>query len=72
MRPSQPVHYSAYKDGIIYIEDVVRGQWSAHKREVVIKQTAETDAMRSERFPVKTYVEREPGSGGKESAESPL
>jgi predicted phage terminase large subunit-like protein len=39
---------------------------------MVIKQTAQTDALRSERFPVKTYVEREPGSGGKESAESTI
>lgn len=54
------------KDGTSYIEDVVRGQWDAFTREARIKQTAEAD--NSERI-VETWVEQEPGSGGKESAE---
>jgi len=53
--------------GRIVVADVIRGQWSAHNRATVIKQTAEADAKRGS---VSTWVEQEPGSGGKESAES--
>lgn len=49
------------------IMDVVKGQWSAHRREARIKQTAESDGRN-----VKIWVEQEPGSGGKESAESTI
>jgi predicted phage terminase large subunit-like protein len=52
-------------DGVFYVEDVVRGQWSAGQREKVIRQTAEADTRR-----VKVWAEQEPGSGGKESAEN--
>jgi predicted phage terminase large subunit-like protein len=52
-------------DGRWYIKDVVRGQWAAPKREAVIKQTAETDGRG-----VTIWIEQEPGSGGKESAEA--
>lgn len=52
-------------DGIFYVEDVVRGQWSVHERERVIKQTAEVDSYRG--F-VEIWEEQEPGSGGKDSA----
>lgn len=45
--------------------DVVRGQWAAPQRERVIRQTAELDGTG-----VEVWVEQEPGSGGKESAES--
>jgi predicted phage terminase large subunit-like protein len=48
------------------IADITRGQWGAHNRETVIKQTAQADAMLGL---VDTWVEQEPGSGGKESAE---
>lgn len=47
------------------IADVVRGQWSASVRERIIKDTAGMDGPG-----VRVYVEREPGSGGKESAEN--
>lgn len=57
-------------EGHYYIEDVVRGQWSALAREEIMKQTAEQDAMKYGKFSVNIYVEQEPGSGGKESAES--
>jgi predicted phage terminase large subunit-like protein len=50
-------------DGIFYICDVVRGQWSAHEREKRIRATAEQDGRS-----VAIWVEQEPGSGGKESA----
>lgn len=53
-------------EGEIYIEDVVRGQWSAFEREKIIKQTAILDR---ERYGlVHIWIEQEPGSGGKESA----
>ena len=54
--------------GLFYIENVVRGQWSALEREQVIRQTAELD--RSRYGNVAVWIEQEPGSGGKESAEA--
>jgi predicted phage terminase large subunit-like protein len=53
--------------GIFTIEDVVRGQWAAGQRESVIRQTAESDGRS-----VPVWVEQEPGSGGKESAEATI
>ena len=61
------------KDGLIYIEDVVFGWWSAHEREAKILQTAQRDSVvYGSPFVVKIYIEQEPGSGGKESAENTL
>jgi hypothetical protein len=63
---------SKMRDKTFVIEDVIRGQWGALRREQLIKQWA--DATRealmrtSVRFTV--VVEQEPGSGGKESAEA--
>jgi predicted phage terminase large subunit-like protein len=48
--------------------DVVRGQWSAGKREAVIKQIADLDRQRFGNVGI--WVEQEPGSGGKESAQN--
>jgi predicted phage terminase large subunit-like protein len=53
------------EDGCFYVLDVVRGQWSAAPREKAIRATAELDGK-----PVEIWIEQEPGSGGKESAES--
>ena len=53
------------KDKRYIVLDVVRGQWAASKREQVIKATAESDGTA-----VEIWIEQEPGSGGKESAES--
>lgn len=47
--------------------DVVTGRWQAPEREAIIKQTAESD--RALYGHVDIWVEAEPGSGGKESAE---
>jgi len=58
------------KDGTFTVVDVRRGQWSALDRERMIKQTAEID--RQKYRVVKIFVEQEPGSGGKESAESTI
>jgi len=52
-------------DGRFWILDVVRGQWGAPERERMIRQTAQADGV-----PVPVWIEQEPGSGGKESAES--
>lgn len=49
------------------VSDVRHGQWSYHERETRIRQQAEIDNVA---YPgTKTWVEQEPGSGGKESAE---
>jgi predicted phage terminase large subunit-like protein len=48
-----------------FIENVVCGQWSALQRERIMRETAERDGPK-----VKIYLEQEPGSGGKESAEA--
>jgi phage terminase large subunit-like protein len=56
------------RDGTFVVADVRRGQWSAIDRERVIKRTTVTD---HELYPMtRFYVEQEPGSGGKESAEA--
>lgn len=49
------------------IIDVKRGQWATDERERIIRQTAEADGSI-----VSIYMEQEPGSGGKESAESTI
>lgn len=54
-------------DGRFAITDVVRGQWSAFDRETRIKTVTANDAIDWGR--VVTWIEQEPGSGGKESAE---
>lgn len=52
-------------DGVYYIEDVVRGQWSPGERDRVIKQCAELD-------PPETHIwlEQEPGSSGVDSVQA--
>lgn len=57
-------------EGLYYVVDVKKGQWSANAREQVIKQTAELD--RGQYGHVQIWVEQEPGSGGKESAENTI
>ena len=52
-------------DGRFAVLDVVRGQWSALNREHHIVRTATRDGI-----DVGIWVEQEPGSGGKESAEA--
>lgn len=55
------------KNGTYIIADVVRGQWSAPAREHKMKLVAEADGPK-----VHIWVEQEPGSGGKESAEGTI
>jgi predicted phage terminase large subunit-like protein len=57
------------KDGTFVIGDVKRGQWGALEREKNLLRTVENDAVALE-FNYSIYVEQEPGSGGKESAEN--
>jgi phage terminase large subunit-like protein len=59
-------------NGIFYIEHVVRGWYNAADREKVILQTAMSDDSKYGRHNVETYIEQEPGSGGKESAEATM
>jgi predicted phage terminase large subunit-like protein len=60
-------------DGTVYVEDVVRGQWSAGTREKTILETARQDALKyGGNSAVRIWVEQEPGSGGKDSAEATL
>lgn len=54
---------------LIFVEDVVTGQWSAGKRNRMMHTTAESDAAKHNNR-VRIFHEQEPGSGGKESAES--
>jgi predicted phage terminase large subunit-like protein len=73
-KAASPVEASAFTVGVkmsrltgnrLLIEDVKRGRWSSNERENIIKQTAEADGRK-----VTVWVEQEPGSGGKESAEA--
>jgi hypothetical protein len=57
-------------DGTFVIEDIARGRWSTLDREQRIKMQAQLDAKNCKNITI--YVEQEPGSGGKESAENSL
>jgi predicted phage terminase large subunit-like protein len=62
-------------DGTFVIENVTRGRWSALEREQIIKRLAQLDkqALRQWRkWDYRVIIEQEPGSGGKESAESSI
>lgn len=56
----------AVHEGIYYVINMTRGQWSALKRETAIECCAERDRQQ---FPgIQIWVEQEPGSSGVESA----
>jgi predicted phage terminase large subunit-like protein len=55
------------RDDTFVVLDVKRGQFGTDKREKVIKAYAEADGTN-----VPVYIEQEPGSGGKESAEATI
>jgi predicted phage terminase large subunit-like protein len=65
---SAGVLFAKDTDGIYYLEDVVKGQWSSHTRNKVMMQVAESD-YHQYGDKVSTWIEQEGGSGGKESAE---
>ena len=54
-------------DQLWYVTDVIRGRWSVHQRNQIMRRTAENDSVRYSNLT--TVIEQEPGSGGKESAE---
>lgn len=53
------VRMARAQDGIYYIEDVVRGQWTPQERDKIMLQTAQLDGHN-----VHIWVEQEPGSAG--------
>jgi predicted phage terminase large subunit-like protein len=55
--------------GLFYIEDVIRGQWEFNQREAIIKSTAQMDRQQYGAGGVLILIEKEGGSGGKESAQ---
>ena len=55
------------KNGKFVVLDVKSGRWSTDQREAIIREVAEADGFKTE-----FWVEQEPGSGGKESAESTI
>lgn len=59
------VKMASLADGRFIVLDVVRGQWEAPSREKAIKQAAALDDVG-----VDIWIEQEPGSGGKESAQA--
>jgi predicted phage terminase large subunit-like protein len=61
------VKICALSNGRYLILDVKRGKWDTHVREKIIKDTAIADGQG-----VTIWIEQEPGSGGKESAESTI
>jgi predicted phage terminase large subunit-like protein len=57
-------------DGRFVIEHMARGRWSALDREMRIKAHTEDDSKVCKSYQV--WIEQEPGSGGKESAENTI
>lgn len=55
-------------DGLFYVEDAIKGQWSAGERDQIIEETARKDARRYNNE-VMIYAEQEGGSAGKEISE---
>lgn len=53
------------QDGLFWIEDVQRGQWSPNERNRIVLETARKDAMTHGNV-VRIYAEQEGGSAGKE------
>jgi len=61
------VKISRLSNGRFVVEDVKRGRWDTHERESIILATAIADGPK-----VDIWVEQEPGSGGKESADGTI
>ncbi len=59
------VRMSRTNEGMIYVEDVVRGQWSSGERDRVILQCAQTDPPGTQ-----IWLEQEPGSSGVDSIQA--
>lgn len=61
-----------YSDNTYYIVNTIRGQWEARNREPRIKLAAGNDSNLFPKHKYIVYVEQEPGSGGKESAQNTI
>jgi predicted phage terminase large subunit-like protein len=61
------MHVTTDKPPKLIISNVTKGQWAYAKREARIKMKAEDDKAEFKRYTV--WVEQEPGSAGKESAD---
>ena len=61
-------------NGRYYVVDLVMGQWAASEREQIIENTAILDRQHALMHggSYQIYIEQEPGSGGKESAENTI
>ncbi len=59
-------------DGTFYVEHIIHGQWAAGQRDQIIKLQAELDNQTYGYGGVRIFVEQEPGSGGKESADNSI
>ena len=69
------VKMSKLQSGKFIVTDVKRGQWSTEERERIILETAHADREESKGLmhpEPAVWVEQEPGSGGKESAEGTI
>lgn len=67
---SAGVRVSIPKEGGVYIEHVVRGQWRTADRRKVMLQTAQID--REKMGEVVTFIEQEPGSSGVDSVQDEI
>lgn len=61
------VKLSKLVQGKWLVHDVKRGRWGTNEREKIIRSVAEADGKN-----VVVWIEQEPGSGGKESAEATI
>jgi predicted phage terminase large subunit-like protein len=64
---SAAVRLAKTDEGFYVVEHVVCGRFSALRRERIMRETAEADGRS-----VTIWIEQEPGSGGKESAEASI
>ena len=55
------------RDGLLYVENVVRGQWTTGERRQVMRQTAQLDGR-----DVLIGIEQEPGSSGLDSVQDDI
>lgn len=64
----------AVKDGRYYVVDMIMGQWASSERENVIESTTIADAQKYSVYghSYTVWIEQEPGSGGKESAQATI
>lgn len=60
------------KEGIFYIEDVVRGQWSPARKDDQIRMAADRDAAKYGRGAVQIWLETEAGIGGTERTQATI